>query len=147
MRWPACYANFYSLQSNRKTRDGSNHPDRDAQFGYINAQTSDSLTRVSRRSRLTRLLAGDFLYCTRAVRQDFAGEFAAEAGRTMSPISRPASGPGRSHATIGCVSRRHHNLDTTLAAIVLAAKPDLWPRCPVNVLFVLVTTVARLASA
>jgi len=44
MRWPAYYANFYSLQSNRKTRDGSNHPDRDAQFGYINAQTSDSLT-------------------------------------------------------------------------------------------------------
>ena len=24
----------YSLQSNRKTREGSNHPDRDAQFGY-----------------------------------------------------------------------------------------------------------------
>ena len=34
----------YSLQSNRKTREGSNHPDRDAQFGYINAQTSDALT-------------------------------------------------------------------------------------------------------
>jgi hypothetical protein len=29
----------YSLQSNRKTREGSNHPDRDAQFGNINAQT------------------------------------------------------------------------------------------------------------
>ena len=26
----------YSLQSNRKTREGSNHPDRDAQFLYIN---------------------------------------------------------------------------------------------------------------
>ena len=24
----------YSLQSNRKTREGSNHPDRDAQFPY-----------------------------------------------------------------------------------------------------------------
>jgi len=34
----------YSLQANRKTREGSNHPDRDAQFGYINAQTSDALT-------------------------------------------------------------------------------------------------------
>ena len=34
----------YSLQSNRKTREGSNHPDRDAQFGYINAQTSEALT-------------------------------------------------------------------------------------------------------
>ncbi|MDK1039837.1 MAG: ISAzo13 family transposase, partial [Actinomycetota bacterium] len=26
----------YSLQANRKTREGSHHPDRDAQFGYIN---------------------------------------------------------------------------------------------------------------
>jgi hypothetical protein len=28
--------NGYSLQSNRKTREGSSHADRDAQFGYIN---------------------------------------------------------------------------------------------------------------
>lgn len=28
----------YSLQSNRKTREGSSHPDRDAQFGYISRQ-------------------------------------------------------------------------------------------------------------
>jgi hypothetical protein len=29
----------YSLQANRKTREGGTHPDRDAQFGYINEQT------------------------------------------------------------------------------------------------------------
>jgi hypothetical protein len=29
----------YSLQANRKTREGSQHPDRDAQFGYVNEQT------------------------------------------------------------------------------------------------------------
>lgn len=28
----------YSLQSNRKTREGASHPDRDAQFGFINGQ-------------------------------------------------------------------------------------------------------------
>jgi hypothetical protein len=28
----------YSLQANRKTREGANHPDRDAQFRYINQQ-------------------------------------------------------------------------------------------------------------
>lgn len=28
----------YSLQSNRKTKEGSNHPDRDAQFEFINTQ-------------------------------------------------------------------------------------------------------------
>ena len=33
----------YSLRSNRKTREGSHHPDRDAQFGYLNAQMSDAL--------------------------------------------------------------------------------------------------------
>src|SRR5206468_3725610 len=28
----------YSLQANRKTREGTSHPDRDAQFRYINQQ-------------------------------------------------------------------------------------------------------------
>jgi len=32
------YAAGYSLQVNRKSREGSNHPDRDAQFWYINQQ-------------------------------------------------------------------------------------------------------------
>lgn len=31
-------AEHYSLQANRKTQEGSSHPDRDAQFGYINQQ-------------------------------------------------------------------------------------------------------------
>jgi hypothetical protein len=31
------YAQHYSLQANRKTREGRAHPDRDAQFQYINA--------------------------------------------------------------------------------------------------------------
>jgi Rhodopirellula transposase DDE domain len=33
----------YSLRSTRKIREGSTHPDRDPQFGYINAQTSAAL--------------------------------------------------------------------------------------------------------
>ncbi len=41
----------YSLQVNRKTREGTNHPDRDTQFGYINDQVKKSLAR--RRSRST----------------------------------------------------------------------------------------------
>ena len=32
------YAAGYSLQANRKNREGANHPDRDAQFRYINRQ-------------------------------------------------------------------------------------------------------------
>ena len=33
----------YSLQSNRKTREGSNHPDRDAQLHYINDRVKKAL--------------------------------------------------------------------------------------------------------
>jgi transposase len=33
----------YSLQSNRKTCEGTNNPDRDAQFGYINAKVAAAL--------------------------------------------------------------------------------------------------------
>ena len=35
----------YSLQANRKTREGSSHPDRDAQFEYINASVARSTIR------------------------------------------------------------------------------------------------------
>lgn len=34
----------YTLQANRKTREGTNHPDRDAQFGYINDRVKEALT-------------------------------------------------------------------------------------------------------
>lgn len=33
----------YSLQSNRKTREGSRHPDRDARFGHINAEVEAAI--------------------------------------------------------------------------------------------------------
>lgn len=33
----------YSMQGNRKTREGSDHPDRDAQFRYINGIVADAL--------------------------------------------------------------------------------------------------------
>jgi transposase len=33
----------YSLQANRKTREGTNHPDRNAQFGYINRKVKQAL--------------------------------------------------------------------------------------------------------
>lgn len=39
----------YSCQSNRKTREGSNHPDRDAQFAHINATVKARLRPANRR--------------------------------------------------------------------------------------------------
>ena len=35
----------YSLQSNRKTEEGADHPDRDAQFGHINAAAKRSMAK------------------------------------------------------------------------------------------------------
>jgi hypothetical protein len=35
----------YSLQGNRKTEEGNNHPDRDAQFQYINAMVTGALAK------------------------------------------------------------------------------------------------------
>src|SRR3989304_1302974 len=35
----------YSLQANRKTREGTSHPDRDAQFEYINAEVRRRMAR------------------------------------------------------------------------------------------------------
>jgi hypothetical protein len=35
----------YSLQSNRKTEEGADHPDRDAQFGHINAAVKRSMAK------------------------------------------------------------------------------------------------------
>src|SRR6266498_2590325 len=35
----------YSLQSNRKTEEGGDHPDRDAQFRYINTQVRRALAK------------------------------------------------------------------------------------------------------
>ena len=37
----------YSLQANRKTKEGSAHPDRDAQFEHINKQVRRSKTRAT----------------------------------------------------------------------------------------------------
>ena len=39
------YDLHYSLQANRKTKEGGRHPDRDAQFQYINARVSRQLGR------------------------------------------------------------------------------------------------------
>jgi len=39
------HADGYSLQGNRKTEEGADHPDRDAQFRYINKQVKSALAR------------------------------------------------------------------------------------------------------
>jgi len=62
----------YSLQSNRKTREGSSNPDRDDQFGYINAQMKAALTAgqpVISVDTKKKELVGDFKNAGRELRQ------------------------------------------------------------------------------
>jgi hypothetical protein len=66
----------YSLQANRKTMEGANHPDRDAQFQYINAE-------VSRRMR-----AGSPVISVDTKKKELVGRFK-NGGRQWRPKGRP----------------------------------------------------------
>jgi hypothetical protein len=72
----------YSLQANRKTREGTNHPDRDAQFRYINQH-------VRRFQRATQpVISVD------TKKKELVGDFK-NAGRQWRPRGQPA--PVRVH--------------------------------------------------
>jgi transposase len=62
----------YSLQGNRKTREGGDHPDRDAQFAHINAQAT------------TYLAAGDPVISVDAKKKELVGDFK-NGGRAWQP--------------------------------------------------------------
>jgi hypothetical protein len=66
----------YSLQSNRKTREGSGHPDRNAQFEYINATVQGFQQR------------GQPVISVDAKKKELVGEFR-NAGREWQPQGEP----------------------------------------------------------
>jgi Rhodopirellula transposase DDE domain len=66
----------YSLQANRKTREGSRHPDRDAQFGYINQQVTATLA------------AGEPAISVDTKKKELVGDFK-NAGREYRPAGEP----------------------------------------------------------
>jgi hypothetical protein len=66
----------YSLQSNRKTKEGSHNPDRDAQFGYINTQVKAAL------------VAGQPAISVDTKKKELVGDFK-NAGRELRPIGQP----------------------------------------------------------
>ena len=83
----------YSLQANRKTREGTNHPDRDAQFRYINDQVKAALAAgepaISVDTKKKELV-GDFKNAGREWRPKGA------AGRSAGPrLPHPRAGPRR----------------------------------------------------
>ena len=66
----------YSLQSNRKTREGTHNPDRDAQFGYINAKVAAALA------------AGEPAISVDTKKKELVGDFK-NAGRELRPKGEP----------------------------------------------------------
>jgi len=67
----------YSLQANRKTREGTSHPDRDAQFTYLNECVRPLLRR------------GDPAIFVDTKKKELVGDFKT-AGRTWRPRGQPA---------------------------------------------------------
>jgi hypothetical protein len=66
----------YSLQANRKTLEGAGHPDRDAQFGYINAQVRQALA------------AGEPAISVDTKKKELVGDFK-NGGREYRPKGQP----------------------------------------------------------
>lgn len=66
----------YSLQANKKTREGSQHPDRDAQFSHINATVAEALA------------AGEPVISVDTKKRELVGDFKA-VGREFEPKGRP----------------------------------------------------------
>lgn len=66
----------YSSQANRKTLEGTNHPDRDARFGYINEQVKQALA------------AGEPAISVDTKKKELVGDFR-NGGREDRPKGRP----------------------------------------------------------
>ncbi len=66
----------YSLQGNRKTLEGTSHPDRDAQFGYLNGQVTEALA------------AGEPAISVDTKKKELVGDFK-NGGREYRPKGQP----------------------------------------------------------
>jgi hypothetical protein len=69
-------AKGYSLQANKKTREGAQHPDRDAQFAHINETVSEAIA------------VGEPVISVDAKKRELIGDFKA-VGREFQPKGRP----------------------------------------------------------
>jgi hypothetical protein len=69
-------AKGYSLQANKKTREGAQHPDRDAQFAHINETVSEAIA------------AGQPVISVDAKKRELVGDFKA-VGREFQPKGAP----------------------------------------------------------
>ena len=70
----------YSLQSVRKSREGTSHPDRNAQFEHINAKADDFLER------------GQTVVSVDTKKKELVGDFK-NGGREWQPVLTPRATP------------------------------------------------------
>jgi hypothetical protein len=77
-------AKGYSLQANKKTREGAQHPDRDAQFAHINQTVSEALS------------TGEPVISVDAKKRELVGDFKA-VGREFQPKGKPVEVRGRGY--------------------------------------------------
>jgi Rhodopirellula transposase DDE domain len=87
----------FTLQSNRKTREGASHPDRDAQFEHINTQASDFQA------------AGQPAISADTKKKELVGDFR-NSGRELRPKSLPPRRRGASPSGCGCTTSRSPEL-------------------------------------
>ena len=83
----------YSLQANRKTREGTEHPDRDAQFGYINRKVKQALA------------ANEPAISVDTKKKELVGDFR-NGGREYRPKGRPEPVRGTTSSSRSSVGRR-----------------------------------------
>jgi len=69
-------ANGYSMQANKKTREGASHPDRDAQFAHINQTAAEAIA------------AGEPVISIDTKKRELVGDFKA-VGREFEPKGQP----------------------------------------------------------
>ncbi len=69
-------AKGYSLQANKKTREGAQHPDRDAQFAHINQTVAEAIA------------AGQPVISVDTKKRELVGDFKA-VGRELEPTGKP----------------------------------------------------------
>ena len=86
----------FTLQANRKTREGASHPDRDAQFEHINTQVSDFQA------------AGQPAISVDTKKKELVGDFR-NSGRELRPKSLPPRRRGASPSGCGCTTSRSPN--------------------------------------
>src|SRR5438132_1633447 len=122
----------YSLQANRKTTEGDSHPDRDAQFGYINTQVTTALAEqqpVISVDTKNKELVGDFRNNGREYRQQVEQNRTPALLLHQSELARQAARQLQGHRRIDL---GHHNQNRPHRALRTRHQPISQRHCRIG---------------